>query len=335
MPTALLKRWIRNALTWAAWLCLLILILWSTLSLYWFVIPIPWLQAALAAGFLVLAINAVSRRSSPRLFKALIIAIVLVLVAWVAKRPTHHREWRPEVAVLPSAKVDGDLVSLKNVRNFNYRTSKDFDIQYEDREVRLSDLQSVDFLVSHWASDAVAHTFVSFNFGNAAPVAISIEARLEKDEVYSPVASCFKEAELIYIVGSERDLIGVRTGFRNERVYLYRTRATPEVARRLFLSYLGKINQLAADPEFYHLLSNNCTVNILRHARRDGTSGEFDMRVLLNGYVDGYAYALGALDISRPFTELRAASLVNAAAIEAGDAPDFSSRIRANLPPIP
>jgi len=330
-----LKRWLRPALIGASVVCKLAVVIWSTLALYWFVVPIPWLQAALAAGFLVLALNALFFRPSPRLSKALGIAILLVLIAWVAKRPTHHREWRPEVAVLPTATIDNDLISLHNVRNFNYRSSKDFDIHYEDRQVRLSDLESVDFIVSHWSSDAVAHTFVSFNFANAEPVCVSIEARLEKDETYSPVASCFKEAELIYIIGSERDLIGVRTGFRNERVYLYRTRATPEVARRLFLSYLEKINQLAAGPEFYHLLSNNCTVNILRHARRDGTSGNFDMRVLLNGYVDGYAYALGALDTSRPFAELRAASLVNAAAIDAADAPDFSSRIRQNLPPIP
>jgi len=326
---------LRPALVTAAMLCKLAVVIWSTLALYWFVVPIAWLQAALAAGFLVLALNALFFRPSPRLFKTLSIAILLVLAGWIAKRPTHDREWRPEVAVMPTASIEGDLVSLRDVRNFNYRSSSDFDIRYEDRQVRLSELQSVDFLVSHWSSDAVAHTFVSFNFANAEPVCISIEARLEKHESYSPVASCFKEAELIYIVGSERDLIGVRTGFRDEKVYLYRTRATPEIARRLFLSYLEKINQLASQPEFYHLLSNNCTVNILRHARRDGTSGEFDLRVLLNGYVDGYAYALGALDTSRPFAELRAASLVNAAASEAGDAPDFSFRIRANIPPIP
>jgi hypothetical protein len=97
----------------------------------------------------------------------------------------------------------------------------------------------------------------------------------------------------------------------------------------LFLSYLKKINELAEKPEFYHLLSNNCTVNILRHARGDGKRGEFDMRVLLNGYVDGYAYAHGALDTSMPFAELRAASLVHTGP---DDDDDFSSRIRARLP---
>ncbi|MEX1048933.1 MAG: DUF4105 domain-containing protein [Akkermansiaceae bacterium] len=336
MPlTSRCKRYLRPALLAVARLCQLAVVIWSALSLYWFVVPLPWLQVLLSAGFLALALTALFFRPSPRLFKVLSAAVLLVLVGWIAKRPTHAREWRPEMAVMPSARIDGDEVTLHHVRDFNYRSKSDFDVRYEDREIRLSDLQSVDFLVSHWSSDAVAHTFVSFNFGNAEPVCISIEARLEMGETYSPVASCFKEAELIYIVGSERDLIRVRTDFRDEKVYLYRTRATPAVARRLFLSYLEKINELAAKPEFYHLLSNNCTVNILRHTREEGTRGEFDMRILLNGYVDGYAYTRGALDTTMPFAELRAASLVSPTAAGVGEARDFSSRIRAHLPAAP
>lgn len=323
------QRCLRPALLAVALLCKLAALIWGTLSLYWFLLPIPWLQILLSTGFFGLALNSLFFRPSPRGFKLLSTAILLVLVGWIAKRPSHDREWRPEVAVMPSARINGDQITLHHVRNFNYRSPSDFDVLYENRDVLLSDLQSVDFLVSHWSSDAVAHTFVSFNFGHAEPVCISIEARLELGETYSPVASCFKEAELIYIVGNERDIIRVRTDFRDEKVYLYRTRATPAVARRLFLSYLKKINELAEKPEFYHLLSNNCTVNILRHARGDGKRGEFDMRVLLNGYVDGYAYARGALDTSMPFAELRAASLVHTGP---DDDDDFSSRIRARLP---
>ena len=228
--------------------------------------------------------------------------------------------------------INDDRVRLTGVRNFEYRTRNDFTVHYEEREVSLSHLTALDFYVSYWSEGLVGHTFLSFIFDNSPPLSISIETRPEVGEGFAPIASLFKQFELIYVVGDERDLVGVRANHRNETVYLYRLNASADDARRLLLVYLARINELADRPEFYHLVSNSCTINIVRYANAAGRSGKFDVRHLLNGLMDSYLYHSGRVDTSLPFDELRRRSLINEAAREADGEPDFSPRIRASLP---
>ena len=126
----------------------------------------------------------------------------------------------------------------------------------------------------------------------------------------------------------------VRTDHRGEDVFLYRIRATPERARQLFRIYLDRVNELADHPEWYHLLKNNCTLNIVRNASRAAGAGRarFDYRYLLNGLIDRYLYGVGVTDTSLDFEELRRRSCINDAARAAAAAEDFSARIRASLP---
>jgi hypothetical protein len=233
---------------------------------------------------------------------------------------------------MPRATIDGDRVRFTGVRNFEYRSRDDFTVRYEEREVSLSSLTSVDLFVSYFLRGPVAHTFVSFNFDNAPPLCISIETRPEIGEGFSPVASLFKQFELIYLVGDERDIVRVRTNFRRDDVYLYHLRTSPEHARRLFLIYVDRINELYNQPEFYHLLSNSCTINIVRYARIAGKVSGFDFRYVLNGFVDSYVYSMGLVDTTLPFDELRRLSRINDAARAADNAADFSQRIRAAVP---
>ena len=173
---------------------------------------------------------------------------------------------------------------------------------------------------------------MSFIFDNAPPLSISIETRPEVGEGFAPIASMFKQFELIYVVGEERDLVGVRTNHRQETVYLYRLNTSADDARRLLLVYLARINELADRPEFYHLLTNSCTINIVRYANAAGRVGRFDIRHLLNGLVDSYLYHSGRVDTTLPFDELRRRSLINEAAQSADGASNFSDLIRAWLP---
>jgi len=256
-----------------------------------------------------------------------------VVAWWISISPSHDRQWRPEVAVMPRAFLDGDRVRLTGVRNFEYRTRDDFTVRYEQRELSLSHLTGIDFYVSYWSEGLVGHTFLSFIFENALPLSISIETRPEVGEGFAPIASLFKQFELIYVVGDERDIVGVRTNHRRETVYLYHINTSPEAARQLLLIYLKRINELADRPEFYHLLSNSCTINIIRYANAAGRVGKYDIRHLLNGLIDGYLYDSGRIDTSLPLEDLRRRSLINEAAQAADGAPDFSERIRASLPP--
>jgi hypothetical protein len=264
---------------------------------------------------------------------ALIVLYLGVIAWWMSISPSHDRPWRPEVAVMPRAFVDGDRVHLTGVRNFEYRTRDDFTVRYEERDVGFSHLTGIDFYVSYWREGLVGHTFLSFIFDNAPPLSISIETRPEVGEGFAPIASLFKQFELIYVVGDERDIVGVRTNHRRETAYLYHVNASLADARQLLLLYLARINELAERPEFYHLLSNSCTINIIRYANAAGRVGGFDIRHYFNGLIDGYLYDSGRIDTSLPFDELRRRSLINEAAQAADGAPDFSERIRASLPP--
>jgi hypothetical protein len=257
-----------------------------------------------------------------------------VVAWWLSISPSHDRPWRPEVGVMPRATIDGDRVHITGVRDFEYRSLNDFTVRYEEREVQLSHLTGLDFFVSYWSEGLVGHTFLSFIFDNAPPLSISIETRPEVDEGFNPVASLFKQFELIYVVGDERDLVRVRTNYRKETVYLYRLNSSLDNVRRLLMVYLKRINELADRPEFYHLLSNSCTINIIRYANAAGRAGSFDIRHLLNGMIDNYLYYSGRVDTTLPFDELRRRSRINEAAQAADDAPDFSERIRASLPTI-
>jgi len=262
---------------------------------------------------------------------------VLGVVAWwFTITPSHDRNWRPEVAVMPRAYIDGNLVRLTGVRNFDYRSRNDFTVHYEEREINLSHLVGLDFYVSYWSEGPVAHTFVSFLFDNASPLSISIETRPEVGRGFEPVASMFKQFALIYVVGEERDLVGVRAIHRREAVYLYHLNTRPDDARRLLMIYLARINELADRPEFYNLLTNSCTINIIRYANAAGRKGRFDIRHLFNGLIDSYLYASGRVDTTLPFEELRRLSLINepAQAADGSPEPDFSKRIRAFLPTI-
>jgi uncharacterized protein DUF4105 len=312
-----------------------LLIAWATLAIYYSNLPWAWLRLGLAVAFAAFAIWALWLSRQRRMSVAFIVLYLGVVAWWIAIPPSHDREWRPEVAVMPRAVIDGDRVRITGVRNFDYRTRNDFTVRYEEREVLLSHLTGVDFYVSYWSEGLVGHTFLSFIFDNAPPLSISIETRPEVGEGFNPIASLFKQFELIYVVGDERDIVGVRTNHRLETVYLYRLNASPDKARELLLVYLERINELADRPEFYHLLSNSCTINIIRYLNAAGRKGRFDIRHLFNGLIDSYLYHSGRVDTTLPFDELRRRSLINEAAQAADDAPDFSQRIRASVPTIP
>jgi hypothetical protein len=267
------------------------------------------------------------------------LAVFLLLVAWWSTIPaSQDRDWAPEYAKLVYATINGDLVTIHNIRNFDYRTETDFTPRYYTKTFDLRQLDSVDVIASYWMGDAIAHIFLSFGFSGKDFIAISIETRRQRHQSYSTVAGFFKQYELFYVVADERDLIRLRTNYRKdppEDVYLYRTRAPADNARRLFLDYIREINSLAKKPEFYNALTTNCTTSILTHTRVNQGNLPLSWKVLLSGYVPQYLYERAAIDTSLPFEELKRRSHINAAAHEADNAPDFSQRIRAGLPMPP
>jgi hypothetical protein len=236
--------------------------------------------------------------------------------------------------VLPYAVIDGDRVTVHNIRNFDYRTEIDFTPAYYDRAFDLRRLDRVDLVAVYWMGAAIAHLFVTFGFGDD-HLAISIEARKDRTRPYATVPGFFRQYELVYVVGDERDVIRVRTNYRKsppEDVYLFRVKGPLENGRRIFLDYMREINTLRERPRFYNTLTTNCTTMILAHAAVNPGALPYSWKVLLSGYAPEYAYDMGRLDGSLPFEELKRRAHINAVAQAADKAPDFSRRIRAGLP---
>jgi len=257
-----------------------------------------------------------------------------VLMVWHGAEPRNDRDWQPEVAVLPYATFAGDQVTVHNIRNFDYRTETDFTAAYYDRTFDLNRLDRVDLVAAYWMGPAVAHLFLTFGFG-ADHLAISIEARKDKQRPYATLPGFFRQYELVYVAADERDAIRVRTNYRAdppEAVYLYRIKGPLVNGRRVLLDYLRDMNALREHPRFYNTLATNCTTMILTHAAVNPGHVPYSWKVLLSGYAPEYLYEMGRLDQSQPFMALQNLSRINDVAKLADQAPDFSERIRSGLP---
>lgn len=294
------------------------------------------LSKALAAGMGLLALFAVSRLWFSRGRRVTSAALLVVAAAWVfwwqSLAPSNDRPWQSDVAVLPSATVDGNQITLHNVRNFQYRSEFDYAPAYYDKQVKLDELVGVDLIATYWMGPSIAHVFLSFAFADGQHVAVSIETRKEVGESYSTLNGFFRQYELYYVVADERDVIGLRTNYRQdppEQVYLYRLQGDLENARRLFMAYIERINQLHERPEFYNTLTTNCTTSIWMSTQVNEQHVPFSWKLLASGYVPQFMYEQGRLSGSeRPFAELQRDALINPKAQSAGDSPDFSRLIR-------
>jgi len=327
-------RMIRGLFSSALYLAVLLTALWTCAALWIDGPPNRPLAGLLVVGYVVLtAIVVVRFRPITRSAMLYAVPFAVVLGWWLSIAPSNERNWLPEVARLPLARVEGDIVTIHNVRNFEYRSDTDFTERWETRSYNLSKIKGVDLFISRWGSPLIAHTFVSWDFEGGPPLTISIETRKEVGESYSAILGFFRQFELYYVVSTENDVARVRTDFRGENVYLYRVRGTPEKARALLLDYLKSVNALHETPAWYNALKHNCTTSIRQHVQHVAPR-PWDWRVLVNGYLDEAGYEHGTLNNSMPFDELRRRSHINERAKAAGRN-DYSERIRDGLPARP
>jgi hypothetical protein len=313
---------------------------WGALALLYWDHANPVQRNVLAVAYGVTALGLVMAFIRPRwrwrAFGSFVVLFVLLLAGWSTLRPSNDRDWKPENALLAYASIDGDRITLHNIRNFDYRSKSDFTPRYYDRTFDLRQLDAVDLFAVYWMGPAIAHVFLSFGFTDGSHVAISIEARSERNDEYSSLKGFFRQYELYYAVGDERDIVRVRTNYRRnpvEDVYLYRLQGDAASRQRVFLEYLRRINQLRDRPEWYNTLTTNCTNTIWMISRVNPQHARFSWKILLSGHVPELLYEEHRLDTSVPFEELRQRAHINELARGADQAADFSQRIRASLAP--
>lgn len=297
------------------------------------------LAAAFGLASLATLIALALRRWRWRALGSYLAVLVALGVWWHGIEPSNQRDWLADVAELPHASIEGDLITVHNIRNFEYRSETDYTPAWYDKRFDLRKLQGVDLVAVYWMGPAIAHIFLSFDFGGGDHLAVSIETRKEKGEGYSTLKGFFRQYELYYVVADERDVIRLRTNYRRdppEDVYLYRLQGDLENGRRLFLEYMKRINALHERPEFYNTLTTNCTTVIWMNTRVNPSHLPFDWKILASGYLPEYLYEQGRLETNGlPFAELQQRVHVNARAQAADRAADFSTRIREEIASSP
>jgi hypothetical protein len=327
-----MRRALRILATIALSMLVAIGVAWATLALWLDGPQSRTLAGTLAVGLvLVIVLSLALIRPLLRGLAVAAVPIVAVALWWSSIPPSNSRDWTPDVARTARATFDGSHVTIQNVRNFNYRSENEYDQRWETRTYDLDRIQGVDLFLSFWGPTEIAHTIVSWDFDDGQHLAISIETRKEKGESYSALRGFFRQYELYYVVADERDLVGLRTSYRGEQVYLYRLRATPAQARALLVDYLDEVNSLADHPEWYNALTQNCTTTIRGHTQHIGAAGSLDWRMLVNGHLDELLYERGQIDTSLPFAEIKVRSNITDKAKAADDSPDFSTKIRQGL----
>ncbi len=316
--------------------------IWGALAL-WFQMPGPWPWRGLViASWCALGLVAILRparfgRRVPGI--AFAIALFVLLAWWSTLTPSHEREWADDVARLLEAEVDGSRVTLRNVRNFEWRTETDYTPRWETRSYDLDGLVSADLILSYWMGPQIAHTLVSFGFDDGRQLVFSLEIRKERHESFSAIGGFFREFEQVMIAADERDIVRTRSNARGEDVYLYRLRMRPEQLRALFLGYIASSVDLRHEPQFYNSLTSNCTTIIFRLARHIAPTLPLDYRLLLSGHFAEYVYDQKGLTPGYAFAQLQALGHINARALasdaEADDPAAFSRAIRRGVPGIP
>ena len=325
------KKLLRHIAVTFIWGVLGLATLWATAALR-FDVRISWLRIPLAAIYGLGMVTTWIFVRRPRSAVVTGAGFIVVLIWWLWLPPSNNRDWQADLVVLPYSDIVGNQVTIHNIRNCDYRTETDFDVRHYDKTFNLDKLRTADLYLVYWGSPHIAHTMVSFGFESGDYVCMSIETRKEKSESYSAVKGLFRQFELTYIIADERDLVRLRTNYRQgEDVYLYRARMTPEQSRTLFRDYLRRANELRERPEWYNALTDNCTTGI-RTQRAAADRAPWDWRMLVNGHLDELLYERAVIATHLPLAELRKQCHINTRARSADKSADFSQLIRQGLP---
>ena len=332
--------WARALLAGLLSLVVLLVTGWGVLAL-WFQLSRRWALAfgavwcLLGLGVLAVTLLAPARRYWRQALLACAIGVVAMGAWYQGLTPSHDRLWADDVAQMLESHVDGDIVTLDNVRNFDWRTETDYTPRWETRQYDLRKLESADLILSYWMGPHIAHTLIAFGFRDGKKLVFSLEIRKERQESFSAIGGFFRNFEQVIVAADERDIVRTRSNVRGEQVYLYRLRAKPEHLRAVLLDYLERAEKLRHHPEWYNTLTSNCTTILFELARRISPGLPLDWRLLASGHFAEYAYDQDALTPDHPFAELQERGYINERALATDrDGADFSRAIRVGVPGI-
>ena len=253
-------------------------------------------------------------------------------------QPSLDLVWAADCEHLTTATVEGNDITFRMVRDFTWRTTRDRDEHWAPEvKVKLDELKDVWFIVDHFhALKGLAHTYLTFDFENGTSLSFSFETRREKGERYHPWDGMWRAYELYLLVGFERDVTGLRTHGRKNKDYMFRAITPPGKDKELLLGLIGKLNQLAQSPEWYHSLLTTCNTSIVRIVNQV-TPGRipFLWRNFLPGYTPKAAYRLKLIEDWGGFEQTLESARIDEKAQEWDGQSDYSAMLRSFLPQSP
>ncbi|MSU54909.1 MAG: DUF4105 domain-containing protein [Candidatus Taylorbacteria bacterium] len=269
-----------------------------------------------------------------RVLQFLCLFVVVILVWQCFKKVPIVGDWQDNLSLASTAEFSGDLVTVRNVRNFRYYPTKD-DMHpgYYDRTYDLTQLKKVWFIAEPFNENQLAaHTFVSFEFNNGDFLAISIEARRTKSQTYSMWSGMFNSYPLIYVAVDERDAVLLRANLRKDKVYVYPVKLEKsENAKLLLVDMLKRMNELTSvKPAWYNTFFANCTSSIAKHINNvsPGRISMLSWQLWLTASADELAINHGLLDTDLSIDEARIRFSINEVSQKIGDISDYSAEIR-------
>ena len=268
------------------------------------------------------------------IWSAIGVAFILAIGFFIGQlflKPPMQGDWQGPLAVQAHADFNEDQVTIKNIRNFRYKSEYDFTENYYDQTFDLNKISRVWYIVEPFENKSyAAHTFLSFEFSDGKFITISIEARKKKGQNYSLILGMFKTYPLMYIASDERDSIYMRTNVRQNEVYLYPAKATPEQARLLFVDMLFRMNEIAEKPAWYNTFTANCTSAIADHINKiwPGRLPKFLWQAWVTGYAEKMVFENGLIDTNLNLEEARKKYFITDKSNEVGGTSDYSQKIR-------
>ena len=245
------------------------------------------------------------------------------------RKASNNKNWSLDQKILPEISIDGDSVTIRNIRYCKYTSESKYVCDYYNKTFKVSELTGLSYIVEPFYIFGAAHTFVSFCFNDEDYVAISVEIRKKVGQTFSAFGGLFNRNELMYVISDERDIIKLRSNYRNNKVYVYPVKVSKEKIQDLFVDMVKRAKKLKEKPEFFNTVLSACTTNIVDHVNKI-SKGLIpnDYRIWIPENADEFAYELGLLGKDFSFAKLRKRHLINKQAEKYVDSENFSREIR-------
>lgn len=268
-----------------------------------------------------------------KILVAIVIAILLFIIYLILMKPSHNKNWREDLTILPQAEMIGSVAKIRNVRDWRYNENGPTSKEWVNKEYDINKLSAVWFIVEPFSNfEGVAHTMFSFDFDDEESVIVSVEARKEVGEDYSALAGVLNKYELIYVWSTETDSIARRIVTQSDDLYMYPLDINLEYAKILFIDLINETNSIYEKPQFYNTLTKNCTNSLANSANRaKPKTVPWNKARILPGYSANFLNKLGYIKGNLSLEELKSKYYINDIVKKISNYDNFSKELRAGL----